>query len=488
MQTLNLFRWGNSTPNEQSTTYKRRALLGNDSTKQTSPPNENGSQESGQTTTTTSTEQSKNDDSMSRRYSSAPIASKDEQAELIRKQKAKLERHFRRSTQAVSYEDIKSAEATIKGSAVQLNSPSLATQTIHENESPTANFMLSSNTTLTSPTSSSSSYFTSPTTTLSAQPTSSTLQGVSSLTSLFGETKRLSTYSTSQPSQQQQQSTSASSNAQPTSQNATNANTTSADQSTTEKDVIIANDIETDKLLNVIEKSKGFSDSNSTTGARRLRNRAFPYSLLNTNASSSLSNSVNENSDENLNSAQNKKINKLIWNEEKQEVEYRGNGSVDLNSPTSNGSQQTVTSPTASSDLNGLSSSSSSTYLRRNNSSGILSSEQTNGEQPLQQRNRPMYRFGQNDGSTTYIQTNNGQTSQSAVLNIPNSLANRSNIKRSVSQVPSSERRPLSASNATLTPTTYMYGTNETSSSSNSNNATNANSTSVDLVSYSYLF
>lgn len=54
-------------------------------------------------------------DSVSRRYSSAPVASKDEQAELIRKQKAKLERHFRRSTQAVSYEDIKSAEATIKG-------------------------------------------------------------------------------------------------------------------------------------------------------------------------------------------------------------------------------------------------------------------------------------------------------------------------------------------------------------------------------------
>lgn len=50
-----------------------------------------------------------------RRYSSAPVASKDEQAELIRKQKAKLERHFRRSTTAVSYEDIKSAEATIKG-------------------------------------------------------------------------------------------------------------------------------------------------------------------------------------------------------------------------------------------------------------------------------------------------------------------------------------------------------------------------------------
>jgi hypothetical protein len=40
-----------------------------------------------------------NSENNNRRYSSAPVASKDEQAELIRKQKAKLERHFRRSTQ-----------------------------------------------------------------------------------------------------------------------------------------------------------------------------------------------------------------------------------------------------------------------------------------------------------------------------------------------------------------------------------------------------
>jgi hypothetical protein len=38
-----------------------------------------------------------------------------------------------------------------------------------------------------------------------------------------------------------------------------------------ERDTIIANDIETDKLLNAIEKSKGFSDSFSTT--RRMRHR-----------------------------------------------------------------------------------------------------------------------------------------------------------------------------------------------------------------------
>jgi len=43
----------------------------------------------------------------------------------------------------------------------------------------------------------------------------------------------------------------------------------------------IANDIETDKLLNVIEKSKGFSDSKSTTATRRLRNRQMPFFGIN---------------------------------------------------------------------------------------------------------------------------------------------------------------------------------------------------------------
>lgn len=49
---------------------------------------------------------------------------------------------------------------------------------------------------------------------------------------------------------------------------------------TGEKDTIIANDIETDKLLNAIEKSKGFSDSFSTQAQRRLRNRAIPFQSL----------------------------------------------------------------------------------------------------------------------------------------------------------------------------------------------------------------
>ena len=43
-----------------------------------------------------------------------------------------------------------------------------------------------------------------------------------------------------------------------------------------DKDSIIAKDIETEKLLTAIEQSKGFSDSFSTT--RRARNRCIPFS------------------------------------------------------------------------------------------------------------------------------------------------------------------------------------------------------------------
>jgi hypothetical protein len=49
----------------------------------------------------------------------------------------------------------------------------------------------------------------------------------------------------------------------------------------TDKDVI-ANDIETDKLLNAIEKSKGFSDTFSTTATRRLRNKGLQFPAFNT--------------------------------------------------------------------------------------------------------------------------------------------------------------------------------------------------------------
>ena len=80
--------------------------------------------------------------------------------------------------------------------------------------------------------------------------------------------------------------------------------------------MLIANDIETDKLLNVIEKSKGFSDSKSTT-ARRLRNK--PIALV------SLSGIISNASDDTNTGLNNnvKKINKLIWNQEKLEVEFR---------------------------------------------------------------------------------------------------------------------------------------------------------------------
>jgi hypothetical protein len=45
---------------------------------------------------------------------------------------------------------------------------------------------------------------------------------------------------------------------------------------------LTANDIETDKLLNAIEKSKGFSDSFSTTATRRLRNKDLQFPAFNT--------------------------------------------------------------------------------------------------------------------------------------------------------------------------------------------------------------
>ena len=107
--------------------------------------------------------------------------------------------------------------------------------------------------------------------------------------------------------------------------NSTGAAITPSTNESNEKDTIIANDIETDKLLNVIERSKGFSDFNSTT--RRLRNRNNPFSVAFSNSANLNNNLVNnnlsldENDLNNLNS--NKKINKLIWNEERLELEFR---------------------------------------------------------------------------------------------------------------------------------------------------------------------
>ena len=113
-------------------------------------------------------------------------------------------------------------------------------------------------------------------------------QGVSNLTSLFGEliTKNSSSSSlysnqqqqpSTQPQQTQQQLESTTPTTAPTTAPSTTAATTTTNPATGEKDTIIANDIETDKLLNAIEKSKGFSDSYSTQATRRLRNRAIPF-------------------------------------------------------------------------------------------------------------------------------------------------------------------------------------------------------------------
>ncbi len=170
--------------------------------------------------------------------SSAPIGSKDEQAELIRKQKAKLERHFRRSTTAVSYEDIKSAEATIKGALEPAPSGVSSPSTLFDKPAPphsaTINLHVSA-------------------------PPAPTAQSTAYL--------RLDAPAL----------THASHNLQHT----------------------IANDIETDKLLNAIEKSKGFSDSKSTQ-ARRVRNKALVL-------------------EEPLKSGG--KVQSLRWNEEKLELE-----------------------------------------------------------------------------------------------------------------------------------------------------------------------
>jgi hypothetical protein len=85
--------------------------------------------------------------------------------------------------------------------------------------------------------------------------------------------------------------------------------------------MIIATDIETDKLLNVIEKSKGFSDSKSTT-ARRLRNKPIAISSLAGIMNNGSSPEIMQ-QDSSLGNNNVKKINKLIWNQEKLEVEYR---------------------------------------------------------------------------------------------------------------------------------------------------------------------
>lgn len=395
-------RWGPSDTSTTTTaTFKRRIADEKPSTPSTNPTTTTAT-----TTTTTiisplspssapnnlsndsisaaSPNSSNNSDANSRRYSSAPVASKDEQAELIRKQKAKLERHFRRSTTAVSYEDIKSAEATIKSgvstptatSNTTLNKieekPTTTTTTtysggtnnnIYNNINNNAGDQPPSTPPPPIPTSlpnTSSSPFASTVTSnsnnnnsmvnSSPTPTTALTHGVSSLSTLFGEPiKQPNSYyhtpatflsnnsitplahspaSSAQASlidsqrsmmskaQIELSTTSQATNLNVNNNNNSNNNNTSTTEST-EKDNIIANDIETDKLLNVIEKSKGFSDSKSTQ-ARRLRNinRQIPIYSINNLSTSDEFQPVGG-------GANTKKINKLVWNPERLEIEYK---------------------------------------------------------------------------------------------------------------------------------------------------------------------
>lgn len=399
-----------------------------------------------------------------RRYSSAPVASKDEQAELIRKQKAKLERHFRRSTQAVSYEDIKSAEAAIKGSShnssnsnnVQKNSPNISATTEQASTEQPSTLNVS--------------YPSTTTTNFNFSSTTSPVpqQGVSLLSTLFGESKAnktvsspgsLSNTSTSNfqlsinnsinspvlqsPLNQKQpnpfftntngetsiikNNSSNSPSLNPSSpavlnnssntllNNNYNNNCSLSSESSIERDNIIANDIETDKLLNVIEKSKGFSDSFSTTAARRLRNRAYPFNSAsyNNNAfiNKNMNNGVlNNNSESSLNNG--KKISKLKWNEEKLEVEY--DAAADKNK-----------------DLE--------MYLKKNGTNGesigILDDINDVGENCSGESNGIMHSNTANSSQT------NSCSASGSLISLVNSSNLRSGIKRSVSQVPSTNDR-----------------------------------------------
>jgi len=176
-----------------------------------------------------------------RRYSS--FAPKEEQAELIRKQKAKMERHYRRSTQAVSYEDIKSAEATIKASNTPTLLPQVSVQSV---DSPPPL----------------------PPQPPPSLPPSSPLSSLSSVSSSAAAATSTPVSVPSSPYSLVTKSEAQSASTATSSLGASNASV----ENNAEKDTIIAKDIETDKLLNIIEKSKGFSDSYST---RRNRNRSY---------------------------------------------------------------------------------------------------------------------------------------------------------------------------------------------------------------------
>lgn len=423
---------------------------------------------------------SPNNQADNRRYSTMPVASKDEQAELIRKQKAKLERHFRRSTTAVSYEDIKSAEATIKGTGSNTNLFQKADSTISEGLTEQKNNFNQS-----LPISSS--------TNLSASLASSVIpNGVSSLSSLFGEPMKssCSNYSNSHNSSisvnlnpsvvsaptpvvsaptinlqistppnatsssylsidssspnhsnthtiestlKQTESINGSSQNSQNSQNNTHYNSNKDNENNAH---LIENDIETDKLLNVIEKSKGFSDSKSTTAMRRNRNKGVVIQMKNI-------------SDTDLSNSAKSKVQSLRWNEEKLELEVVKKEQAELLEKQNRENNLSNMSPNTSNKVI----SPSSLVLKRQLSGPNLESSNLNEATNLgitsnntnnTNSSRPTFRFGQNDGQ------NNLNTNTMYTPNIPNTNSqglNRTNIKRSVSQA-NTDRRPLSATNS----------------------------------------
>jgi hypothetical protein len=408
-------RWGTHIGSNEIP-YKRRLTATN-----SLPTNQVINDSSKSTTVSNNMKQTENElnenntnimnNSDSRRYSLAPIASKDEQAELIRKQKAKLERHYRRSTQAVSYEDIKSAEATIKAT---LNNNSESN--IHTVDS---------------------------TLILSQKALQASQQQVPPLPNqpppYINNTTLTNTAKTAFSINNYNNETT---NSSGDIQSASPILSSNSVESISERDAIIAKDIETDKLLNAIEKSKGFSDVYSTT--RRLRNRSQGLNqvslfdrLNGINDSNSTSpSSFAITSSNSVNNSAPKKINKLIWNEDKLEVEFRDKDETLIE-------QQQLTNTTATTTASLL----QTNTMDNDNSIVKRQYSVPDGRQIQTQLNIIGSKSNNIGGHSSRLKLSTNDNDNS-------SFNNRVNVKRSVSQVPisTSERYyPMSSSSSRLT-------------------------------------
>jgi hypothetical protein len=96
-----------------------------------------------------------------------------------------------------------------------------------------------------------------------------------------------------------------------------------------------------------------------------------------------------------------------------------------------------------------------------------------------------MYRFGQNDGSTyvasssSGVVNNNNNSNTNNNLNV-NNLSSRAGIKRSVSQVQTTERRPMLSSATTTQPTSTSPISSQNYLYNNSNNSNGEFSNAFD--------